>query len=69
MWRSPTRLQLLIRQPSSDHEFACEVFLTDLPGFFNPAFKPNILDPAEMVHFRVLRNGRKLVSYGSPHND
>ena len=54
--------QSLIRLPSSDNKFACEIFFTDLSSFFNPAFKPNILDPAEIVDFHVMRVSSSIVS-------
>jgi len=55
-------VQILIRLPSSDNKFACEISLTDSPNFFNPAFKPNILDPAEIVDFHVMRVSFSIVS-------
>jgi len=55
MWYSPAHLQTLICLPSSDDKFACEISLSDLPNFFDPAFKPKILDSAEIVDFHVMR--------------
>ena len=51
----PAHLQTLICLPSSDDKFACEISLSDLPNFFDPAFKPKILDSAEIVDFHVMR--------------
>jgi len=55
-------LQPLIRLPFSDNKFALEIFFPDLSSFFNPAFKPNILDPAEIVDFHVMRVSCSIVS-------
>jgi hypothetical protein len=48
----------------SHDEFAGKIIFSYLPGFLDPAFEPDLLDPAEVVHLQVMGPDRGQIRHG-----